>query len=230
MSEEDYPEKPSGFLLGKEFIIVLVVVFSGLSFTLGYFVGKNSLDTATMSPQQTAEGIAQLDRQEPMPALPVQPTETARDGASLQPVQGTSVEAAPVVAIPDKHDREDAVTVPQERQRTAVPPKNTKTVAENAGTEKTASETAAGNRADEKTKLYTVQIGAFKSAAEAKQLKTTFEKKGYKPFISLVKDSKGRNIHKVKTGEFTDKKDAEVLALKLKKTEGLHTYVTIRSE
>jgi len=226
MSEEDYPEKPSGFLLGKEFLIVVVIVFSGLSFTLGYFVGKNSTDTLTMSPLQTAEGIAQQNRQEPLPALSVPSTEAARAGASLKPVRGTSGETAPVVAIPDKHDREDAVTVPHEQQTTAVPP----TVAGNAGTEKTASETGAGNLADEKTKLYTVQIGAFKSAEEAKQLKTTFEKKGYRPFITLVKDSKGHNIHKVKTGEFTDKNEAEVLALKLKKTEGLHTYVTIRSE
>jgi hypothetical protein len=46
----------------------------------------------------------------------------------------------------------------------------------------------------------------------------------------VVKDKNDNKIYKVKTGEFPDKKDADVLALKLKKTEGLHTFVTTKSE
>ncbi len=42
MSDADFhKDRSSSQLLGKEFIIVVVVIFSALSFTLGYFVGKS---------------------------------------------------------------------------------------------------------------------------------------------------------------------------------------------
>jgi len=214
MNEEDYPEKPSGFLLGKEFIIVLVIIFSGISFTLGYFVGRNTVDIAPTA-QLHAEVAAQQARQDAQPPLPAQPplqqpeNTAAADAATAQSGQQAS---APVAA------EKPAATAPQVQQK-------------NADTgDKSAARNTGDTRNSEKPRLFTVQIGAFKSIAEAKQLKMKFEKKGYKPFISPVKDKKGNKIYKVKTGEFADKKDAEVLALKLKKTEGLHTYVTTKSE
>ena len=117
-----------------------------------------------------------------------------------------------------------------EQKISAAQPKDEEKAVSHAGTEKTAVATVPETAADVKAKLYTVQIGAFKNAAEANLLKTTFEKKGYTSFISQGKDPKGHKIYKVKTGEFRDKKDADVLALKLKKTEGLHAYVTNRTE
>jgi cell division septation protein DedD len=228
MNEEDYPEKPSGFLFGKEFIIVLVIVFSGMSFTLGYFVGKNTAGTAANS-LQAAEGIMQQNRPDLPSALPAraqpQPTETA---PAVVPSQGISPESAPATVTSKQANDENAGTAPQEQLQAVVQQKHTPPVA--SGIENTAAKTAPESRSDEKNRLYAVQIGAFKSSEEAKQLKTRFEKKGYTSFVSVVKDKKGNKIYKVKTGEFSDKKDADVLALKLKKTEGLHTYVTTKSE
>lgn len=230
MNEEDYPEKPSGFLFGKEFIIVLVIVFSGMSFTLGYFVGKNTAGTAAHS-LQAAEGIMQQNRPDLPSALPAQaqpqPTETA---PAVVPSQGISPESAPATVPSKQANDENAGTASQEQLKAVVQQKHTPPVASGSGIEYTAAKTAPESRSEEKTRLYTVQIGAFKSTEEAKQLKTRFEKKGYKSFVSVVKDKKGNKIYKVKTGEFSDKKDADVLALKLKKTEGLHTYVTTKSE
>ena len=230
MNEGEYPEKPSGFLLGKEFIIVLVIVFSGLSFTLGYFVGKNTVGREAISPLQTAEGTVQQNRQERLPAPPDQTAETAQAGFPPQTSQGVASEPLPVVVMQDKHGGKDTVTVSHEQQKAAAHPKDEEKAASLAGTERPPLAAVSETTADEKAKLYTVQIGAFKNAADANQMKTSFEKKGYKPFIMQAKDPKGRKVYKVKTGEFRDKKDAEVLALKLKKTEELHTYVTTRSE
>jgi DedD protein len=78
--------------------------------------------------------------------------------------------------------------------------------------------------------IYSVQIGAFKNIADAKNLKAKFDRKGYKSFISESRNKKAQKIFKVKTGEFREKKEAELLALTLKKTEGLQTYVTTRTE
>jgi cell division septation protein DedD len=230
MNEGEYPERPSGFLLGKEFIIVLVIVFSGLSFTLGYFVGRNTVGHEAVSPLQAAVGAMQQNRQEPLPAPPDQPGETAQASSPPQTVQGVASEPMFVVAMQDKHGHKETVAVSHGQQKAAAQPKDDEQTASHAGTEETFDTAVPMTTADEKTKRYTVQIGAFKNTEDANYLKTAFEKKGYKPFISQVKDPKGGKIYKVKTGEFRDKKDAEVLALKLKKTEGLHTYVTTRSE
>ena len=230
MNEGEYPEKPSGFLLGKEFIIVLVIVFSGLSFTLGYFVGKNTVGREAISPLQTAEGTVQQNRQERLPAPPDQTAETAQAGFPPQTSQGVASEPLPVVVMQDKHGGKDTVTVSHEQQKAAAHPKDDEQAASDAGAKKNFDTPVPATTADEKAKWYTVQIGAFKNAADANQMKTSFEKKGYKPFILQIKDPKGRRTYNVKTGAFRDKKDAEVLALKLEKTEGLHTYVTTGPE
>ena len=230
MNEGELPERPSGILLGKEFIIVIVIVFSSLSFTLGYFVGKNTVGREAASPLQAAQGTVQQNQQEPMPAPPFQTSETAQAGSSPQAVQGVAAEPVSVAATQDKLGRKDTVTVSHEQQKPAAQPKDDERAVSLAGTEKISVTAVPETTADEKAIVYTVQIGAFKNAADADQMKTSFEKKGYQPFIMQVRDPRGRKVYKVKTGEFRDKKDAEVLALKLNKTEELHTYVTTRSE
>jgi cell division septation protein DedD len=76
---------------------------------------------------------------------------------------------------------------------------------------------------------YTVQLGALKSAPEARRLKTKLEKKGYKTQITAsTSKTKHERIYKIRTGAFDDRKEAEMLALKLKKAEGLNAFVTPR--
>jgi cell division protein FtsN len=213
MSGEDYPAGRSGSLLGKEFIIVLVIVFSGVSFTLGYFVGRNTVDIR-------GEGIEPQPRPEqsatPQPVMPMPPSDQAGAGIpGPQPTQGASLVNA---ALPDSSAGREATPGPP---GTTQGRKSGDSAPADAGIE---------GRTDEKSRRYTVQIGAFKSPAEARQMKAKFEKKGYESYISPAKDRKGQKIYKVKTGDFRDRKEAEVLALKLRKTEGLHTYVTTASE
>jgi cell division septation protein DedD len=208
MNDDEFSEKPSGFMLGKEFIIVLVIIFSGLSFTLGYFVGKSGTkktEQAVESPAQFQQQVLPASVQSPSAAPPLQQV-------VLPPTNET---VSPVAPVTDKPVRQQKSAESQ----TAKP-----------APEKSAQKVEHASALESKSDIYTVQIGAFKNIAEAKQLKAKFDKKGHKSFISTGKNKKAEKIFKVKTGEFKEKKEAEVLALKLKKTEGLQTYVTMKTE
>lgn len=76
--------------------------------------------------------------------------------------------------------------------------------------------------------IYTVQVGASRSLKGAEALKHTLENKGHKAYIKKETNSKGQVIFKVRVGEFENKKDAKVFALKLKKTEGFQTFVSTK--
>ncbi len=78
--------------------------------------------------------------------------------------------------------------------------------------------------------VYTVQIGAFKSSGEAEACRKKQAKNKLKTYITTATNTKKEKIYKVRTGEFKDKKSAEVLALKLSKTEKLKTFVTLKNE
>lgn len=212
MNEDEFAERPSGFMLGKEFIIVLVIIFSGLSFTLGYFVGKSG--TPKSEPAlQAVESPGQSQKQEMPPAPPslaIAPA-TEQAQAVLPPLKEPISTTASIVEKPAQQKiAESQIAKP--------------------AAEKPARKVEPAAALESKSAIYTVQIGAFKNIAEAKQLKAKFYKKGYKSFISEGTNKKEQKIFKVKTGEFKEKKEAEVLALKLKKTEGLQTYVTLKTE
>jgi cell division septation protein DedD len=76
---------------------------------------------------------------------------------------------------------------------------------------------------------YTVQAGASKNEADALTLKAKFEKKGYKAQVINTQEKNREKLYKVMVGSFNVRKDAELLALKLKKTEGLKTFVTFHT-
>ena len=77
---------------------------------------------------------------------------------------------------------------------------------------------------------YTVQAGAFKSSHEAGILKDKLAKKGYTAYIMQSESKKHERLFKVMIGKFPTRKQAEVLSLKIKKSEGLQTFVTFGSK
>jgi len=82
-----------------------------------------------------------------------------------------------------------------------------------------------------KTRKYTVQVEAFKNSSTADALKEKLNKKGYKASVISMKTKKNENLFKVIVGELTNRKEAEVMSVKLKKTEDLqHAFVTFKSE
>ena len=91
-------------------------------------------------------------------------------------------------------------------------------------------ETQDADKASNKRR-YTVQIEALKSAAAADALKERLSKKGYKASVISYVTKKHEKLFKVFVGEFATRKEAEVMSVKLKKTENLqHPFVTFRSE
>ena len=246
MNDDEFSEKPSGFILGKEFIIVLVIIFSGLSFTLGYFVGKSG----TQKPEpalQAVESPDQRQKQEMPPAPPLPAlapaTEQTQAGSPLQqavlpPIKEPVSQLVPVTEKPARqqttNETKTKLTEVKEKEQQTNPVSVQQQSAESQiakpAPEKSAEKVEPASALESKSAIYTVQIGAFKNIAEAKHLKEKFDKKGYKSFISSGKNQKAQKIFKVNTGEFKEKKEAELLALKLTKTEGLQTYITMKTE
>lgn len=74
--------------------------------------------------------------------------------------------------------------------------------------------------------LFTVQAGAFSDAFYAKSLMNILNKKGYPVFIT-ISHSKEKRLYKVFIGKFSKRLEAEKLSDKIKKSEGIQTFVTL---
>jgi cell division septation protein DedD len=239
MNNPDFHKDRSSLqLLGKEFIIVVVVIFSALSFTLGYFVGKSGIDRKSENPSQAAEMVPIPQKQETVALPQPQNVSVAENNNTPQaeetpkePVQSRQKE--PVVIVdakkpePVKADRtakEKTEAQPATQQLPKEPLKEPGKKPE----AKDSSASEDGRKLDEP--VYTIQMAAFRSASEAKNFSKKHAKKGLKTYITTSTGKNKVKIYKVKSGEFRDRKSAEVMSLKLNKTAKLKTFVTLKSE
>ena len=223
-------------------MIVMVVIFSALSFTLGYFVGKSGVDKKAENPSQAAEMIPIPQKQETA-ALPQPQNVSVAENKNTpqaeetpkEPVQSRQKE--PVVIVEAKKPE------PVNADRTAKEKPALQHVAQPA-TQQLPKEPlkepgkkpeAKDSSASEDSRMldepvYTVQLAAFKSASEAKNFSKKHAKKGLKTYITTSTGKNKVKIYKVKSGEFRDRKSADVMSLKLNKTAKLKTFVTLKSE
>ncbi|MDH4231257.1 MAG: SPOR domain-containing protein [Nitrospirota bacterium] len=212
-------------LPGKEFIIVVVVIFSALSFTLGYFVGKSGIDGAQMNHPQAAETA-------PSPQTQGQDA-FSRSGSLSAPEDAPGAEET-AATDGEAQQKEPIVAAGAKQPAPAKPPEPVKdkpraqTVAKQNVKESPDARKSSGSSSKEP--VYSVQLGAFKSSAETKSFRKKYAIKGIKTFVSTSANKKKEKIYKVRTGEFRDRKDAELLSLKLNKTEDLKTFVTVRND
>ena len=233
MNNPDFnKERASLQLLGKGFMIVVVVVFSALSFTLGYFVGKyeNPSQAAELAPIPQKQETVALSQPQPAAVAEnkdTQPAEATANGpAQALPKEPFVIDEAkktePLKASPPVKEKTAAQLVTQQLPKEPVKDTAKKPEAQDS------SALTDSQKSDEP--VYTVQMAAFKSASEAKSFSKKHAKKGLRTYITTSKDKNKVKIYKVKTGEFRDRKSAEVMSLKLNKTEKLKSFVTLKNE
>jgi cell division septation protein DedD len=206
MKQADSKDRSSVMYIGKGIIIAAIIITASLCFTLGFFVGKSFRPSPV-------EQLSAAPRQNIIPEQPVEPLKKD-EAVSPQPV---SVEKPQIQASQEPQPQASPeLKKAQLAQETKIVQKTQETV------------TAA------KTRKYTVQVEAFKNTSTADALKEKLNKKGYKASVISVKTNKKENLFKVIVGEFTNRKEAEVMSVKLKKTENLQhafvTFATFKSE
>jgi cell division septation protein DedD len=74
--------------------------------------------------------------------------------------------------------------------------------------------------------IFTVQVGVFSKVPYAKSLAARLNKKGYNSYITILNSKREKRLYKVFVGKFSDRKKAEILSEKIKRTEGLQAFVT----
>lgn len=217
MSGGDYRNRPSFQIPGKEFLIVIVVIFSSLSFTLGYFVGKSGKNSGTAPPVPVTETVSPRKSAD----TDVRPQAETPAGED-RPAAGE--------AGPDTPMKGEAPPPLPARKPAPYPLSSGNYGTGNAGNEVAARPSSSKGKLQKGTISYTVQIGAFSTEKDAEDLREKYEKKRYKAYIVPGENKKGETIYKIRIGEFKNRKDAELLSLKLKKTEELNTFVTFKGE
>lgn len=154
-----------------------------------------------------------------VPSSPPKPVaETQPPHSTALPAEGQTVNSS---AKTEQSSSKEPANPPAEGKEVKAQPQAA-TPAAPALSEKTDIEEA-------KKVSYTVQVGASRSLKGAEALKRTLENKGHKAYIKKETNSKKQAIFKVRVGEFENKEDAKVFALKLKKTEGFQTFVSLKN-
>lgn len=236
MNSLDGRERSSFHVLGKEFIIVIVVLASAVSFTLGFFVGKSGHDDRTTGAALVTGIPSGEGRAEPGTSGFESPGgETANaakkesDGVNMDlntPKEGgrNGGKEMSSAGVPGSQNATPASGgAPVEKRQPAGK-------SEAGPKEKASSIPVLEEKALSGEILYAVQLGAFRNPKEAEQFAEGFVEKGFKPYITASRTKNQEKIFKVKAGEFKDRKNAEILSLKIKKTEGLNAFVTFKHE
>jgi cell division septation protein DedD len=240
-------------LSGRGMVIAITIVFSCLSFTLGFFVGKYGSQrtpalpavaqeqTLPMQNIQSNQNSQEGQLQTPPPAETLK-GQSEPAGTSVSPLQiplqapiqasakaGESARPAtePSGAGTAREPREPVTTQAKELSKTAAR-EDSQEVAKQKPDQKPWQKPDLKPEAGET--LFAVQLGAFRNKAEADKCRAKYSKKGYKLYIRAEKADKDHRVYKVRTGEFREKKDAELLALKLKKTDNLNAFVVTTTE
>jgi cell division septation protein DedD len=199
-------DSSSIFFISKWVIIVALVIVSSLGFILGYYVGKHDQPSDTnQSSIVLTDKSSLLNDKEPIDQEISQKEQADNQDVHSQtasgPLQDSQNNTESIQTADAKHGQNT-----HELQKPQTPRKGTTNI------------------------TYTVQAGAFKSSHEAGILKDKLAKKGYTAYIIQSESKKHERLYKVMIGKFTTRKQAEVLSLKIKKSEGLQTFVTFRTK
>ncbi|MEW6066827.1 MAG: SPOR domain-containing protein [Nitrospirota bacterium] len=207
-------EDPSIFFISKWIIIVGIMIITAISFTLGYFVGKN-IHAPVAVEKSSFPMSMQQESFEPKP-VSITEKESLSEQPATQQIQ-PSRETSKNKESPTKQQTQKTIEKLKTQQK---------------------QETKQNNKASKTTnptkkspaRKYTVQVGAFKNISDANTLKEKLEKKGYNIYVIYSEAKQDGSLYKVMIGKFNTRKEAEILSLKLKKSEKLQSFVTFNPE
>lgn len=209
MKQNPVKDTQSIYFVGRWFIILSIVITSALSFTLGFFVGKtfrptvNNQEFVTPLYDTGNENSSPEDKDETLPQ---------------------SLEAQEQKQLQESQQPQDNSQNFQEMQE---PAKSLKTEKPENSQNRKAGVKEKKN-AVPKARKYTVQVGAFVNASDADKLKTSLDEQGFNAYIVLSQTKDHKKIYKVRVGEFDSRKEADMVSLKLKKSQNLKTFVTLK--
>lgn len=161
-------------------------------------------------------------------------------GQNQSVVQASSVAAKPVpsketaTSEKEKPAAEKVPPVPAEEPKKAAPEKSQEPAAANAESKSSAApadaKPSAAKEEDAKDKdkekpAFSVQLGAFQTEENAVKLRDTLKAKGYSVFLFRVLDADGNVWHTVRTGHYSDMKEAAREAVKITRKEQISAWV-----
>lgn len=229
---EKLKKKISGkgfFVLGDRLLAIIVVVaVSGISFSLGYFVGgATGRGTGQLSeaPARVVEPLSPPDIQPVIPQPQTAPVAQPQI-VIINDTQAESQQAQVANELAALPPDEEASPAPVMKPRSAKAA-DKKTAAMEPATREQANRAAVLKIAESKSAMYfTVQVGAFKTQADADALKKKIAGKGYSAFVQKSGAKADTVPYKVRVGSFKEKKDAESMSVKLGKAENIKGFVT----
>lgn len=199
-------------------LLVLVLVVSLSSFTLGVIVGRRGAerDLAQNYPEPRRIMVAEVPQRQPV-STPAQETETAAEEEKLtfydNLSRGETVPLGSGINLPPEEQQEEAA---KEQKTTSQPVASQPVEPEKKQVVATASEKI---MADERAPArippadadgtYSVQVGAFSSVEDAGRLEKTLVAKGYPVFIAEADLGPKGVWYRVRLGPYADAETAK---------------------
>jgi DedD protein len=225
MKQADLKEKSSVFVIGKGIIVIVLTGIASLSFLLGFFVGKISRPPEMNQPSAITDRGNAEESNTVSTEQKTLPQQAGEMHATYDAGQRDETKAIQTVSETQVAPQPQASQQTNELQKRGVNSQAGKNQGSNAASEtKKPDET----HASDKTKKYMVQVGAFRKASDADALRSKLGKKGYKAFLIELKAKNTEPLYRVAVGSFSTRNEAELLAVQMKKSEELNTFVTVR--
>jgi cell division septation protein DedD len=205
----DIKERESIFFIGKWLVFFSIIVISSLSFALGYLVGKYYHADPMHAASSFFHEYSSGELKTPL-------------GGKEEPV-----EAAQGVS-PGESQPEHAASIYEQTGDDLTPKKETAHSLKTDDLKGEKQKDSPSKSGQSAPRTYTVQVGAFRQPADAAAFKDKFDQKGFMVFVQESLTKNHEKIYKVRVGEFRSRKEAERMSAKIKKAEGLSTFVTFK--
>jgi len=200
---------------GRGLALIILVVATTVCFALGFFVGK------TTAPEKIVVKKEQVRVE--VPADCPEPANSARPDSVGVMTPASSTSSASSDNEPQRVP-EVLKTLPK-----PPPPKRIKKAQAPLPEPIPAPVKEPGQAAQSRGPMFAVQVGAFESLTDAEHLSKGYKGKGYDAYVLRDSASGAKAVFKVRVGEFADRDEARLMAVKIKSIEGIGAYI-VRSQ